>query len=245
MHASASKLMNMFFETYVLNNFDNPLVCEIGSMDNHENQFNHIPKSKIRYVGVDFQSGPNVDIVLTDPYKLPFDDESVDVLVCSSVLEHCEFFWLTLLEMYRVLKPSGLLYINAPSNGSYHRYPIDAWRFYPDAGESFVRWGKRNHYNPLLLESFINQQPDFPMSIWNDYVCIIVKDAQHSDLYSNHIIHNHKEVWYAYSKDTPMFNIITYAEDQLRLFNLMNIYDGGGLNEQDVKFIKGFKWYGK
>ena len=27
-----------------------------------------------------------------------------------------------------------LFYLNAPSNGEFHRYPVDCWRFYPDAG---------------------------------------------------------------------------------------------------------------
>ena len=37
----------------------------------------------------------NVDLVLKDPYKLPFDDNSIDVIISISTFEHTEFFWLT------------------------------------------------------------------------------------------------------------------------------------------------------
>ena len=45
-------------------------------------------------------------------------------------------------EMMRILKPNGLLFINAPANGHFHRHESDNWRFYPDdAGESLSKWG--------------------------------------------------------------------------------------------------------
>ena len=58
-------------------------------------------------------------------------------------------------EALRVLKPTGLLYINAPSNGAYHRYPVDCWRFYPDSGVALQNWGNRSGYECALLEFFI------------------------------------------------------------------------------------------
>ena len=54
----------------------------------------------------------------------------------------------------RVLKPAGLLYINAPSNGDYHRYPVDCWRFFPDSGVALQNWANRNGYECAMLESF-------------------------------------------------------------------------------------------
>ena len=225
MHPSANRLMHMFFDTYIKDNLlvNNPVICELGSANYHDDD-----RYKIRlpdnthYIGVDFQAANNVDVVLEDPYKLPFDDNSIDAIVSSSVLEHSEFFWLTILEMFRVLKPSGLLYVNAPFNGSYHTYPVDCWRFYPDAGDSFVNWGKRNGYSPFLLESFINKQNDFPISLWNDFVCIIVKDVAYKDLYPNQIIDNYKDVWFGKSERIPMFNIAGCTEDQIRIFKLLN-----------------------
>ncbi|MFP4076345.1 MAG: hypothetical protein ACLFTD_07650 [Halochromatium sp.] len=45
--------------------------------------------------------------------------------------------------MLRVVKRGGLIYLNAPSNGSYHGYPFDHWRFYPDAGRALASWSER------------------------------------------------------------------------------------------------------
>src|SRR5690349_5475835 len=66
------------------------------------------------YVGVDVAGGTGVDLILEDPYKYPFKSKSFDVVVSSSCFEHDQMFWLTFLEMIRVTKPHGCVYINAP-----------------------------------------------------------------------------------------------------------------------------------
>src|SRR3546814_14106854 len=76
----------------------------------------------------------------------------------SSCMEHSEFFWVLFLEMLRIVKPSGLIYLNVPSNGSFHRYPVDCWRFSPDSGSAHAKWGKHNGYPVALLEAFIGRQ---------------------------------------------------------------------------------------
>ena len=43
-----------------------------------------------------------------------FPDGSFNVVVSNATLEHDPFFWLTLAEMRRVLKPGGLLLIGVP-----------------------------------------------------------------------------------------------------------------------------------
>jgi ubiquinone/menaquinone biosynthesis C-methylase UbiE len=42
------------------------------------------------------------------------DDESFDAVACNAVLEHDKFFWKTLAEVRRVLRPGGLLYVGVP-----------------------------------------------------------------------------------------------------------------------------------
>ncbi len=39
-----------------------------------------------------------------------------------------------------MLKPDGILYINAPQNGPYHKCPGDNWRFYTDAAQALAAW---------------------------------------------------------------------------------------------------------
>lgn len=43
-----------------------------------------------------------------------FADESFDAVLCNAVLEHDKFFWKTIAEVRRVLKPGGLFYVGVP-----------------------------------------------------------------------------------------------------------------------------------
>ncbi|MDR2188543.1 MAG: class I SAM-dependent methyltransferase [Azonexus sp.] len=186
MHQSALEYGKLFFRTY-FKPTSAATVVDIGAQ-NVNGSLQSVCLPAMRYVGVDFVPGKGVDIVLdeNDPYKLPFADASLDVVVCSSVFEHSEFFWLLFLEILRILKPSGLFYLNAPSNGFIHRYPVDAWRFYPDAGLALVKWARHSGYAPTLLESFIGGKSaadQTPGHFWNDFVAVFVKDEQCAALY--------------------------------------------------------------
>jgi SAM-dependent methyltransferase len=186
MHQSALDYGKLFFRTY-FKPASAATVVDIGAQ-NVNGSLQDVCLPAMRYVGVDFVPGKGVDIVLdeNDPYKLPFADASLDVVVCSSVFEHSEFFWLLFLEILRVLKPSGLFYLNVPSNGFIHRYPVDAWRFYPDAGLALVKWARRSGYASALLESFIGGKSGADKTLghfWNDFVAVFVKDEKCAALY--------------------------------------------------------------
>ncbi len=93
-----------------------------------------------RYVGADLTEGPNVDAVLADPFVLPFADGEFDAVISGQMLEHNEFFWLSFIEMSRVLKPGGLMIHIAPSRGIEHKDPQDCWRFYRDGMAALAKW---------------------------------------------------------------------------------------------------------
>jgi SAM-dependent methyltransferase len=187
MHTTSEQNAKRFFEIYVNNNKSDFL--EIGS---YLSSFNirSLASKDSNYVGVDLGMGPGVDIVLEDPYKLPFDDNSFDFVISSSCFEHSEFFWLTYMEVIRVLKPSGLFYLNAPSNGDFHRFPVDCWRFFPDSGNALSNWSKRNGYNTEVVEQYTS---DKGKDIWCDYVSIFIKDANFIKNYPNRIVNNFNE----------------------------------------------------
>ena len=52
--------------------------------------------------------------------RLPWEDESVDVVVCNQVLEHLKNVWLPMTEMYRVLRPDGHTVLSVPNLASLH-----------------------------------------------------------------------------------------------------------------------------
>ena len=69
---------------------------------------------KPNWLNCDYQAGPGVDMILdlTDP--LPFDDNSVDHIYLSHVLEHIFTWPKTLKECHRILKPKGTIFIKVP-----------------------------------------------------------------------------------------------------------------------------------
>jgi SAM-dependent methyltransferase len=124
------------------------------------------------YLGLDLEHGPSVDIVVSPRQPLPMRSDFADLVLSSSQLEHDPFFWQTFLELLRILKPGGALYINAPSNGIYHTHPVDVWRFYPDAGKALADWGQVNGHEVSLIESFTSERK---ADTWNDFVAIFHK----------------------------------------------------------------------
>ncbi len=129
--------------------------------------------ANVRYTGMDLSPGPGVDVVLNDPTRFPFPNAQFDAVVSSSCLEHDPMFWITFLEMVRVLKEGGFLYVNVPSNGEYHRYPTDNWRFYPDSGLALMKWARRQNHHLFMAESFVARRS---ADQWNDCVMVFRKD---------------------------------------------------------------------
>jgi hypothetical protein len=71
--------------------------------------------------------------------------------------------------MARVTKPQGLLLLIMPSQGLFHRYPLDAFRFYPDAGIALEKWADSQGLATKLVESFTTKPEN---DIWADFVAI-------------------------------------------------------------------------
>jgi len=180
-HPSAIQNAESFFQAYAPH-VPEGRVVEIGSQDVN-GSIRTVCPPRFDYVGVDFCEAKGVDIVITDPYQLPFDDESVDIFVSSSCFEHSEFFWLVFMEVMRCLKPRGLFYLNAPSTGQFHRYPVDCWRFYPDSGMALVNWGRRNGLKPALLESYTHVGGQ-----WQDFVAVFLKDERFASTFPDRIV---------------------------------------------------------
>lgn len=143
MHATSFENMFKCRDRYVSGAWQaahpEPTLLDLGGADVNGSYRSVFSDPGIRYLAADLQAGPGVDIVLDDPYKIPLPDGSVDIVLSGQMLEHCEFFWLAFAEMVRVLKPDGLLLLIAPSAGPIHRYPVDCYRFYPDAFHALAK----------------------------------------------------------------------------------------------------------
>ncbi|HTP61259.1 MAG TPA: class I SAM-dependent methyltransferase [Burkholderiales bacterium] len=217
MHPTAMQNGRAFLDTYLpAASTKEPLtVVDIGAQ-NVNGSLKELMRAPLEYVGVDFVAGNDVDVVLDDPYVLPFPDASADVVLSSSCFEHSEMFWVLFLEILRVLKPAGLFYLNVPSNGIFHRYPVDCWRFYPDSGNALVTWAKRNGYTPQLLESYTSLQVD---DTWNDFIAVFVRDASSAARHPRRILHGKRDVYNGIiSGGREFVNPSPRPEDQQKLF---------------------------
>jgi SAM-dependent methyltransferase len=154
----------------------NPIsILDIGSYDVNGSYKPIFEQDGNHYVGLDMVAGPNVDIVPVSVYKFPLASNSFDLIVSGQTFEHTEFFWMTWLEMVRVIKPGGLIFLIAPSRGPEHRYPQDCWRFYPDGYRALARFGKCE-----LLEVSTDwaPHPDPGSSDWGDTVGVFKKSKR-------------------------------------------------------------------
>lgn len=83
-----------------------------------------------RYIGVDIHPGEGVDIV-ADAHRLAdvVEPASVDAVFSVSVFEHLVYPWRAVLEINRILKPGGFLFISTHPSWPAHDLPWDFWRF--------------------------------------------------------------------------------------------------------------------
>jgi hypothetical protein len=85
--------------------------------------------------------------------------------------------------MTRIIKTDKYIYINAPSNGPYHAYPTDNYRFLIDTSKSLVYWSNVNYGSipsyPVIIEEsfFIHPKND----IWKDFVCVFKRTNESID----------------------------------------------------------------
>lgn len=98
-----------------------------------------------KYIGLDVEDYSNfyrdVKITVYDGYIMPIEENTVDVVVSHSVLEHVTDVKTTMSEINRVLKPGGIAYITI--NPLYY----SAWgsHLYKEPGEKFDNW---QHLDP-------------------------------------------------------------------------------------------------
>lgn len=223
MHASALLNAKRFFDNYGPVFPDGAVVVDIGSLDVN-GSIKEVCPSRFNYVGVDFSAGKNVDLVMTDPYDIPIADGKIDIVVCSSVFEHSSMFWLLFLDIMRLLKPGGLFYLNVPSNGAFHRHPLDCWRFYPDAAEALVAWGKRNRMDVAFLESWTSAKGS-DGSDWNDHVSVFLKGESYASRYPGRMVYDLDQqknyIWKLGADD--MFNARFYGMPTETICNKVDI----------------------
>jgi len=176
MHHSAYVNAEKFYHKYCEKNIENKKILDVGSYDVNGTMKPIFEKGQ--YVGLDMEAGPNVDIVGVS-HNIPFEKDEFDIIISSSCFEHDDMFWISFQEMCRVLKHGGYMYVQAPSNGPYHGWPGDNWRFYIDSWKALEKWGKKLGFDIELVEHYIDDttphHPNEGFRLWNDSIGIYRK----------------------------------------------------------------------
>jgi len=95
------------------------------------------------WVGVDYQARKAP--ILADAQCIPFEDETFEFVLCVTVLQYVQFPFVAMHEMFRVLKPKGILIGTTaflePSHGTsfYHASHVGIYSLLQQAGFNVQR----------------------------------------------------------------------------------------------------------
>ena len=191
MHYTSLKSGLAFAESYAI---QNGLVVDLGGRNVNGSLRSFFEEKGMTFICIDMEADKSVDIVIPPGDKLPFEDGSVDLIVSTSCFEHDPCFWLTFKEMTRIIKPSGYIYINAPTSGPYHTYPGDNWRFYSDAGQALAFWSGKQMSNETIYPVKVVETFNILGQEWNDFVCVWkrvdIEDKETTITVHNEILNN-------------------------------------------------------
>jgi ubiquinone/menaquinone biosynthesis C-methylase UbiE len=94
-------------------------------------------KSVTSYIGLDFENSLDPEYALGKPdlfWKgdvIPMEDNSVEIVLATELFEHCQEPEKVMIEILRVLKPGGVLFLTVPFLWNLHLVPYDEYRFTP------------------------------------------------------------------------------------------------------------------
>lgn len=230
MHQSSYDRMAEFCRDYLASHRGDPLmIVDLGSCDYNGSYRPLFEQPPWHYVGADLQAGKNVDVVLRDPYHWrEFKSESVDVVISGQTFEHTEFFWETILEIARILKPRGLCCLIAPAAGPEHRFPLDCWRILSDGFRALARHaGLEVLYSRTQWEEL--PQYDSESNKWHESILIVSKPAEES------LLSRWRRRCYPYLKHW-MFPLPRKVEALIQVF-----YSADGTHREEASIVVGVK----
>jgi len=105
-----------------------PIIYDIGAKEARAGYFDCRPPGA-KVICTDIQPGPGVDLV-ADAQNMPqIPSESADCVFLVSVLQYIPSPERAIDEVFRILRPGGIFYVNVPFIFYYHDDPVDFYRF--------------------------------------------------------------------------------------------------------------------
>lgn len=178
-------------------------VLEIGSRNvtgvNLRNRF-----SNADYIGFDFYGGENVDVI-GDAHKLSTyfaGQERFDLIFSSAVFEHLHMPWVAAIEIQKLLKVGGYVFIETHFSFSSHERP---WHFF-----QFSDMGLRALFNEALGFDLIESGMSNPISGYF---------AHNADAYLKHLpiteLYCHSEIFCRKRCDIEHFDWDVVSTDSI------------------------------
>jgi SAM-dependent methyltransferase len=114
-------------------------------------------------VQMDIARFPNIDALAANQ-RIPFQDGSFDAIFSLDVLEHVNEPFLSAMEITRVLKPGGYLYVDMPFLQSEHGYPNHYF--------NSTRMGLRKLFESLECVGHIVPVSGSPIFLLHQLLCV-------------------------------------------------------------------------
>jgi SAM-dependent methyltransferase len=153
-----------------------------------------------QYIGVDLAATEAADYVMIEPdSKLPVNDQSIDLVLSTQVLEHVKDTSNYLQETHRVLRANGYLLLSTHGVWPYHPCPNDYWRWTIDGLQLIIQQAgfeileTQSVFGPLSVGLQLWQdetEQKFPSPFRQIYVGLIQSvigyiEAHNGDRFSN------------------------------------------------------------
>ena len=89
--------------------------------------------ARVEWETLDLTGDKKPTHVAENEYQFNLQDNTYDIVLSGQVIEHVKKVWIWVKELARICKPGGRVITIAPLSWPYHEFPVDCWRFYPEA----------------------------------------------------------------------------------------------------------------
>jgi len=128
------------------------IVVDFGSLDVN-GSYRQLFEPRFKYVGVDIEAGPNVDIVMPSEFCTALPAHFADAVISGQCLDHCRNPFALVSEMFRVAKPGAFVLIAAPRLFQVHSFPIDCWGILPDGMRALIEQAGGTSFAAYAIET--------------------------------------------------------------------------------------------
>jgi ubiquinone/menaquinone biosynthesis C-methylase UbiE len=118
------------------------------------------------------------DVMHLDIMDLPFEDNEYDIIICIHVMEHVADDKKGMSELYRVLRPGGIAFIQAPASPDIEKTrELDKTEAMPSEDECLRRFACARHRRLYAMSDYINRLSNagFDVEVYKPTADIIEK----------------------------------------------------------------------